>query len=120
MPFMDGVQATELIHKTEPSARIIMLTTFDDDTYVLEAIKAGAVGYLLKDISADELVSSIRAAKNGAILFSSEVAEKLFQKEDVKGQSGRSKTESDSAHTEILLILNELSMREIEILKASG
>jgi DNA-binding NarL/FixJ family response regulator len=60
--------------------KIIMLTTFDDDACVHEAIRAGAVGYLLKDISTDELISSIRAVKHGAVLVSSTVAQKLFQK----------------------------------------
>lgn len=116
MPVMDGVQAAELIHKKDPSVRIIMLTTFDDDTYVQEAIKAGAVGYLLKDISPDELVSSIRAAMHGAVLFSAEVVEKLFLKKDVQGQSERGITKVDYTHNETISILNELSKREIEIL----
>ncbi|HUJ76657.1 MAG TPA: response regulator transcription factor, partial [bacterium] len=82
MPVMDGVQATALIHRAAPAVKIIMLTTFDDDSYVHEAIRAGAAGYLLKDISTEELVSSIRAVRHGAVLVSSSVAQKLFGKEE--------------------------------------
>ena len=78
MPNMDGVQATKAIHQRDPGVKIIMLTTFDDDEYVHEAVRAGAVGYLLKDISTEELISSITAVKEGAVLVSTSVAAKLF------------------------------------------
>ncbi len=100
MPVMDGVQATRLIHERQPSARIIVLTTFDDDAYVHEAIRGGAVGYLLKDISTEELLSSIRAARHGTIMVSPAVAQKLLQPEGPSRE-----------------ILNELSRREIDILR---
>ncbi len=107
MPVMDGVQAAALIHRDSPSSKIIMLTTFDDDAYVHEAIRAGAVGYLLKDISTEELVSSIRAVRHGAVLVSSGVAQKLFQQEGG----------APAVPSETLAILNELTRREIDILK---
>ena len=81
MPLMDGVQAAALIHRDSPSSKIIMLTTFDDDAYVHEAIRAGAVGYLLKDISTEELANYNRAVRHGAVLVASGVAQKLFQQE---------------------------------------
>ncbi len=109
MPVMDGVQAAGKIHGSLPQVKIIMLTTFDDDTYVHEAIGAGAVGYLLKDISTEELISSIRAVKHGAVLVSSTVAHKLFQKP--------AEPPAAALNQDTLAILKELSKREIEILR---
>ncbi|HET6485348.1 MAG TPA: response regulator transcription factor [Spirochaetia bacterium] len=107
MPVMDGVQATRLIHERQPESRIIMLTTFDDDTYVHEAIRGGAVAYLLKDISTEELLSSIRAARLGTIMVSPTVAQKLV-KPDGQGPVPEQPAEK---------LLNELSRRETEILR---
>jgi len=109
MPVMDGVQAAGKIHNLLPQVKIIMLTTFDDDTYVHEAIAAGAVGYLLKDISTEELISSIRAVHHGAVLVSSTVAHKLFQRPP--------ELQSAALSPDTLAILKELSKREIEILR---
>lgn len=108
MPVLDGVQATRLIHERVPEARIIVLTTFDDDAYVHEAIRGGAVGYLLKDISTEELLGSIRAARHGTIMVSSTVAQKLLKPESPPGQP----PERPSWE-----ILNELTRREVEILR---
>jgi DNA-binding NarL/FixJ family response regulator len=109
MPVMDGVQAAVAIHRAIPDVKIIMLTTFDDDAYVYEAIRAGAVGYLLKDISTEELISSIRAVHHGAVLVSSAVAHKLFQKKPDLSASGMDQ--------ETLTIRKGLSKREVEILR---
>jgi len=109
MPGMDGVQAADAIHRARPDVRIIMLTTFDDDAYVQEAIRSGAVGYLLKDISTEELISSIRAVHHGAVLVSSTVAQKLFQR---PAEGAARSTDADTQ-----AVLGELSKREIEILR---
>jgi len=79
MPSMDGVRATAVILKQHPSAKVVMLTTFDDDEYVHQALEEGAVGYLLKNIQAEELVKSVRAALAGSVLISPSIAKKLFQ-----------------------------------------
>ena len=79
MPGMDGVQATEKILKRFPQIRIMMLSTFDEDEYVREALHQGASGYLLKDISPTELIASIRAIKEGAVQISPSVAAKLVE-----------------------------------------
>jgi DNA-binding NarL/FixJ family response regulator len=65
MPVMDGVQATREIRARTPDARVLMLTTFDDETYIVEALKAGAVGYILKNIPAKELADAVRMAHKG-------------------------------------------------------
>lgn len=80
MPVMDGVESARLIRINCPEAKIIMLTTFDDDEYVFEALKAGAAGYLLKDIPPAVLESAIISVYNGGILMSPEVAAKVVNR----------------------------------------
>lgn len=82
MPVMDGVEATRLLRESHPEVNIMMLTTFDDDTYVTEALNHGAAGYVLKDIPPDQLVVSIRAVHNGSVLISPQVAKKLLRQRD--------------------------------------
>ena len=79
MPGMDGVKAAHIIHEELPKIQVIMLTTFDDDEYVREALQYGAVGYLLKDIDPSELIASIRAVYKGSVLISPAVAAKLVK-----------------------------------------
>jgi DNA-binding NarL/FixJ family response regulator len=77
MPIMDGVEATRIIHQRFPDTQIIVLTTFDDDAYVHDALHYGAVGYLLKNIPPKELIASIRAVREGGVLISPQIARKL-------------------------------------------
>jgi DNA-binding NarL/FixJ family response regulator len=77
MPGMDGVQATRLIHERFPGTRVMMLTTFDDDEYVREAMKYGAEGYLLKDTPLPNLIIAIRALQEGVVQVSPAVVMKL-------------------------------------------
>lgn len=77
MPVMDGVQATERISERWPSVRVLILTTFDDQEYVIRGIRAGAKGYLLKDASAAELLDAIRAVHAGGSPLQPSVAAKL-------------------------------------------
>lgn len=79
MPGMDGVEATKLIHRSFPKVKIVMLTTFDDDKYVHFAVKYGAVGYLLKNITPEDLVASLHAVMSGATLFAKAVTEKIVR-----------------------------------------
>ena len=77
MPVMDGVEATRLIHLADPGIAILVLTTFDDDSYVHDALANGAAGYLLKNIPSSVLVESIRAVMSGTVLLSPGVASRL-------------------------------------------
>lgn len=79
MPVMDGVAATETLKLKSPNTAIIILTTFNDDEYVLRAIKNGASGYLLKSAGLDELAQAIRTVHNGGSLMSPDVATKAFR-----------------------------------------
>jgi DNA-binding NarL/FixJ family response regulator len=74
MPGVDGVEAAA---RLRGRARVIMLTTFDDDTYVIEALRAGASGYLLKDVPATELAAAVRLAHAGVDQFASTVSQRI-------------------------------------------
>jgi DNA-binding NarL/FixJ family response regulator len=78
MPVMDGVEATGKLVAAHPGIRILILSTYDVDEYVRRAMKLGAAGYLLKDISPTELIASIRALKGGAVQISPQVVAKLM------------------------------------------
>jgi DNA-binding NarL/FixJ family response regulator len=78
MPGMDGVEATQQICARWPAARIIILTTFDDDEYIFEALRAGALGYLLKDVSGSELADAIRTVAGGGALIEPSIARKVL------------------------------------------
>jgi DNA-binding NarL/FixJ family response regulator len=77
MPRMDGVQATAQIRARWPTVRVLMLTTFDNDEYVFDGLRAGASGYMLKDVSAEELVAAIHAASRGESPLQPSIATKL-------------------------------------------
>jgi NarL family two-component system response regulator LiaR len=78
MPNMNGVEATRLIHNNCPNIRIIGLTTFPEDHLVREMLTSGAVGYLMKNISVDELASAIRSAMTGKLTLAPEAAQALL------------------------------------------
>jgi DNA-binding NarL/FixJ family response regulator len=65
MPVMNGVAATRQLHSTQPDCHVIALTTFDGDEYIFDCLRAGAVGYLLKDAPSENLFAAIRAAARG-------------------------------------------------------
>ena len=77
MPGMDGVEATWRLRERWPGARVIILTTFDDDEYVFEGLRAGAQGYLLKDVSGHDLAEAVRTVAAGGALIEPSVARKV-------------------------------------------
>jgi two-component system, NarL family, response regulator LiaR len=77
MPLIDGAEATRQIRSRFPDARILVLTTYATDEFIFKALRAGAQGYLLKDASADELMSAIRAIHQGQTLLAPAVAARL-------------------------------------------
>ncbi len=77
MPVMDGVEAIEAIHRIDAAARVIVLTTFDTDNEIFRALKAGARGYLLKDIRRADLIDCIRRVHNGETCVPPQLAAKL-------------------------------------------
>jgi NarL family two-component system response regulator LiaR len=77
MPGMDGVTATRLIKAQDPSVQVIALTSFQEDEMVQNAMKAGAIGYLMKNVSTHELAAAIQAAREGKMTLSPEAAQAL-------------------------------------------
>lgn len=117
MPLMDGTEATKRIHEAFPTMKILVLTTFDDDDYVFSALDAGAIGYVLKSVKPDELVTAIRAVHAGDFFVSQAVGYKLVR----HAQTGveMSRRRDNQYHGEINFILSKfesLSRREGEIL----
>ncbi len=111
MPDMDGVEATRLILENNPESRVLILTSFGDDEKVFPAVRAGAQGYLLKDIHPDNLVKAIREAYQGIVQLHPDIARKLMsalagEQEAANRGEARSKPE-----------LNDLTEREQEVLQ---
>lgn len=79
MPVMDGVAAIQAIKKQHPEIQIIALTSFQEDELVQNALNAGAIGYLMKNVSARELAAAIHAARGGKMTLSPEAAQALFR-----------------------------------------
>jgi len=77
MPVLDGVAATRRLHEEQPDCRVIVLTTFDDDEMVFDGLRAGAVGYLLKDAPSEKLAEAIRVAARGESFLQPSVAAKV-------------------------------------------
>ncbi|HET7015932.1 MAG TPA: response regulator transcription factor [Streptosporangiaceae bacterium] len=77
MPGCDGTQAAALLRREMPACQVVMLTTFDDEEYVVQALRAGAAGYLLKDLPATELASALRLAHAGIAQFGAQAAGRL-------------------------------------------
>ena len=107
MPGMSGVEATRHITSAAPLTRVLVLTISDQDADVMDAILAGACGYLLKDASIQELMAGIRAASVGESLISPAIASKVLQR--IRASS----TSPEIAEA----IRAELSDREVEVLK---
>jgi DNA-binding NarL/FixJ family response regulator len=79
MPELDGVEATRILSSEDRSIKILILTTFDIDEYVVDALEAGASGFLLKDIRADELIQAIRVVADGETLLAPSVTRRLLE-----------------------------------------
>lgn len=108
MPVLNGVAATRHITESSPGCRVIVLTTFDDDDYVFDGLRAGAVGYLLKDVPSAKLVEAIRAAARGESFLQPSVAAKVVA--EFSRMSGGQTAVSQQN------LVEPLSERELEIL----
>lgn len=108
MPGMNGVIATAKVKKILPQTRIIILTVYEDETHVFNAIKAGAMGYLLKDVSIDELVEAIHSVYKGEALIQPKIATKVLKEFTMLDK--RTMKEGDKFY-------NDLTEREKEVLR---
>jgi two-component system, NarL family, response regulator LiaR len=95
MPDMDGATATRLIRQKHPKVQVIALTSFTDQETVQNALQAGAIGYLLKDVSADELARAIRAAHAGRATLAPEATQALVQAANQPPAPGHDLTERE-------------------------
>ena len=101
MPKMDGVVCTQIIKENTPEIKIIILTTFDDDEYVFNAIKNGASGYMLKGVSFEELTESIRKVHNGTAIINDDIANKVLRLFSEMAKSKESISVDDQAFNDI-------------------
>lgn len=102
MPKMNGVEAPRQIKQVSPRSNIVILTSYHDDEFIVPAIKAGALSYLLKDVSPAELIAAVKKASIGEAVLHPQVAQKLMK-------SLRETSENQ--------IVEELSKRELEVLQ---
>ncbi|MFF4499746.1 response regulator [Streptomyces sp. NPDC001401] len=79
MPGMDGIEATRRITETRTDVRVVVLTTFDDDAYVYGALRAGASGFLVKDMALDDIIAAVRVVAAGDALIAPSVTRRLIQ-----------------------------------------
>jgi NarL family two-component system response regulator LiaR len=104
LPLMDGATATRVIRQQFPQIQVIVLTSFKEGELIKNALEAGAIGYLLKDVSADELAQAIRAAYSGRVTLSPEAAQTLVETANQPPPPGLDLTERER---EVLALLVE-------------
>jgi DNA-binding NarL/FixJ family response regulator len=109
LPKLNGIEATKQIKEISPGTAVLVLTAYDDDEYVFALLEAGAAGYLLKDVSTDELVEAIRAVHAGESMLHPAIARKVIDR-----FSRHVAAEREEAP------LEELTEREIEVLQLAG
>jgi DNA-binding NarL/FixJ family response regulator len=109
MPVLDGVAATRRLKELLPACRVIALTTFDDDELVFEGLRAGAAGFLLKDVSAEKLFEAIRAANRGEVFLLPSITAKVLAE--------FSRLARRPVASQVDALLEPLSTRELEILR---
>ena len=111
MPVLDGIAATRRLKVEQPDVRVLALTTFDDDEDVFAALRAGAVGYLLKDVTSDRLVEALLAAARGESVLQPSVAARVV---------ARFAGMPDDAAPRPQPLVVPLSDRELEVLRLLG
>ncbi len=107
MPRITGLEAARLVKKDYPNTRILMLTAYEDEPYIIAALKTGASGYLLKTAGSDELVHAVRAVALGETALSPAVAKQLVQR-----ASGNSSVQEETVES--------LTEREMEVLRLAA
>jgi NarL family two-component system response regulator LiaR len=105
MPGMDGAAATRAIRERWPQIQVVALTSFKDQEWVAKAVQAGAVGYLLKNVSADELADAIRAAHGGRATLAPEATQALVQVVHAASETGSQDYGLTAREDEVLALL---------------
>jgi DNA-binding NarL/FixJ family response regulator len=109
MPVLGGVEATRRVVAAQPASRVVVLTTFEEDEEIFEAMRAGAVGYLLKACSAEKLCESVRAAAKGASVLEPSVAAKMM--------AGLNRPNAKEGRRASGVLADPLSERELGVLR---
>jgi NarL family two-component system response regulator LiaR len=109
MPRLNGIEATRQIKALRPATAVLVLTAYDDDQYIFALLEAGAAGYLLKDVHADELIKAIRAVNAGESVLHPAIARKVINR---FAQPADRRTEEST--------LDQLTERELEVLKLAA
>jgi DNA-binding NarL/FixJ family response regulator len=110
MPVMDGIAATVRVRQELPGCRVLMLTTFDDDEYIVKSLQAGATGYLLKDIPAADLAQAVRLTHAGIYQLAPSVAGKLVGQLSAGAEGKKHRADVPPAE-------HDLTERELDVLR---
>lgn len=114
MPRMNGIEAIKLIKEDNPESKILVLTSFAEDEQVFHSVKAGALGYLLKDASPEEIIRAIRTVNRGDSLMDSVIAKKLMNEIQRKSELPLTKDPLSDRETEVLIaVAGGLSNQDI-------
>ncbi|NUR31597.1 MAG: response regulator transcription factor [Catenulispora sp.] len=113
MPEMDGIEATRRITDATDATRVVMLTTFDDDEYVYSALRAGASGFLVKDMALDSILDAVRVVASGDALIAPSVTRRLIAEFAVRPEPARARGVDDT-------LLSGVTEREREVLTLVG
>jgi DNA-binding NarL/FixJ family response regulator len=108
LPKLNGIEATKQIKETSPGTAVLVLSAYDDDEYVFALLEAGAAGYLLKDVSTDELIEAIRAVQAGESMLHPAIARKVVNRFSQRVEEGEEAP------------FDELTERETEVLQLAG
>lgn len=137
MPQFNGIEAARRILDKLPDCKIVILTTFDTEEYVFEGIRAGAIGYLLKDTEPEELLAAVRAALRGEVIFRTALAAKLIGQalqrqaeeaakiasakpaaaEEAERSASDGRERTGGAPSEVPALLQPFTVRELEVLQ---
>lgn len=110
MPVMNGIEAVKKLRVTMPDTKVLVLTTFDEDEYIIEALASGAVGFLLKDIPTDKLLQAIRDAARGDIMLPSAIAVKLAARLSAAGSGDSAANRTRNKASDVKFTEREMSI----------
>ncbi|GMQ46160.1 response regulator transcription factor [Vibrio sp. 10N] len=112
MPIMNGIEATEVLKTELPSVRVLMLTMHDNREYIMKVMQAGAVGYMLKEISAEKMVQAIKTVHQGSTYFCESVTQTLFS-QDITPTAVKSNPLSRREESVLKLVAQGCSSKKI-------
>jgi DNA-binding NarL/FixJ family response regulator len=117
MPRMDGLAATREVKRRYPKISVLMVTAHDDPDYLLEALKAGAAGYVLKDATQDEVIAAVRRVREGESPLDPELATRLLKRLAVEGWDGPPGPSQGKGQGSMYYYVEPLTPRETEVLE---